>query len=321
MKKLKTVLCMVAAIMLLGLPAQVKAEIEIPELEDFSSVNTASAATQQLVVKGNKISYYYNGKAVKNCWKRYKGYKYYFGDKGYALRGGAIINKTAYVFDEKGRLIENKANRIVTVASKRYYVKDKNGRVATRYFIYKNNLYYADGKGRIYQNHASQDGQLYFTGSGAARKDYNALLKMRTMQIVSSVTSSGMSKSQKLYACWRYVVANGGFYYGGPDPDLDQTGWARREALRMFNTGVGNCYGFSCIFAALANELGYTPYMICGRVPGSRDGAADGYTRHCWVEIDGLYYDPEAHYAGWMSGVYGDDYYPISHQVQRVAKF
>ena len=130
-----------------------------------------------------------------------------------------------------------------------------------------------------------------------------------------------MTQSQKLYACWRYVVSDGGFYYGGPDPNLDESGWARNEALRMFNTGVGNCYGFSCIFAALAREIGYTPYMICGRVPGTRDCAADGFTRHCWVEIDGLYYDPEAHYAGWMSGVCGYDYYPIAHQIQRVVNF
>lgn len=115
---------------------------------------------------------------------------------------------------------------------------------------------------------------------------------MRVMQIVSSITNSGMSQSQKLYACWKYVVY-GGFYYGGPDPNIYQSGWARSEALRMFRTGYGNCYGFSCIFAALAREIGYTPYMICGRVPGSRDGAADGFTRHCWVKINGLYYDPE----------------------------
>lgn len=118
----------------------------------------------------------------------------------------------------------------------------------------------------------------------------------------------------------KYVVY-GGFYYGGPDPNLYQSGWARSEALRMFSTGYGNCYGFSCIFAALAREVGYTPYMVCGRVPGSRDGAADGFTRHCWVEINGLYYDPEAQYAGWMTGVYGYDYYPISHQIQRVVNF
>ena len=34
---------------------------------------------------------------------------------------------------------------------------------------------------------AVRGGQLYFTNSGAARKDYNALLKMRIMKIVSSI--------------------------------------------------------------------------------------------------------------------------------------
>lgn len=34
---------------------------------------------------------------------------------------------------------------------------------------------------------AVRGGQLYFTNSGAARKDYNALLKMRVMKIVSSI--------------------------------------------------------------------------------------------------------------------------------------
>ena len=34
-----------------------------------------------------------------------------------------------------------------------------------------------------------------------------------------------------------------------------------------------------------------------------------------------LYYDPEAQYAGWMKGVYGYDYYPISHQIQRIVNF
>ena len=323
MKKLRTILCIMTAMVFFSLPLQVNAETEIPESENpyGETVTYSATATRNLVVKGNKIFYYYNGKMLKNCWKRYNGYKYYFGPNGYALRGGSIVNNVAYLFDEKGRLVENKAKCMVTVASKRYYLTDKNGRVATGYFIYKSNLYYADAKGRIYRNRSRQNGQLYFTASGAAKKDYNALLKMYTMQIVSSVTNPGMTRDQKLYACWRYVVSDGGFYYGGPDPNLNQKGWARSEALRMFRSGVGNCYGFACIFAALAREIGYTPYMICGRVPGTRDGAADGYTRHCWVEINGLYYDPEAHYAGWMSGVYGDDYYPISHQIQRIVNF
>ena len=40
--------------------------------------------------------------------------------------------------------------------------------------------------------------------------------------------------------------------------------------------GGGNCYGFASAFAALAQEVGYEPYMVYGYVPGSRDGRADG---------------------------------------------
>ena len=105
MKKLKTILCVMALMLSLTLPVQAKAETEVPEIDSSYGNDLAlpAGATRKLVVKGNKISYYYNGKMVKNCWKRYQGYKYYFGPKGYAARGGAIINNVAYVFDAKGR--------------------------------------------------------------------------------------------------------------------------------------------------------------------------------------------------------------------------
>lgn len=318
MKWLKKCFLMLLIAELLVIPT---VKSEAANTKTSASGNTASVTTTNgLVKKGSKIYYYSNGKMLKNCWKKYGGKKYYFGTNGYAVRGGTVINNQIYVFDDNCCLIVNKANRIVTANSRRYHIKDKYGHASKGYFIYKNNLYFADSRGRIYQKRYRQNGQLYFTSSGAARKNYNALLKMRVMKIVDSITTPQMSKSQKLYACWKYVVYDG-FYYGGPDPDLNAKGWARQEALRMFNTGVGNCYGFSCIFAALAREVGYNAYMICGRVPGSRDGAADGYTRHCWVRINGLYYDPEAQYAGWMTGVYGDSYYPISHQIQKIVSF
>ena len=56
----------------------------------------------------------------------------------------------------------------------------------------------------------------------------------------------------------------------------------------MLTTGGGDCYGFACTFAAMARELGYNPYVVLGRVSGTRDGAADGLTRHGWVMIDGV---------------------------------
>ena len=62
----------------------------------------------------------------------------------------------------------------------------------------------------------------------------------------------------------------------------------------MLVSGGGDCYGFACTFAAMAREIGYNPYVVLGRVSGTRDGAADGLTSHGWVIIDGCYYDPES---------------------------
>lgn len=323
MKKMKLLLGVAAAVFMLAVPASAKA-IEVPAVSSYSGETVSAQAVKHgLIIKGNKITYWYKGRQAKNCWKKWKGNRYYFNQNGNAVRGGVRIKTgntyVTYVLDENGRQITDKTNRMVTVNGNLYYITSKYGRAATGYFIYKNNLYYADPKGRCYKNRSRENGQLQFGSNGKAKRNYDALLKMRVMTIVSRITNSNMTKSEKLGACWNYVVSN--FYYGGPDPNLNSTGWARSEALRMLSSGYGNCYGFSCTFAALAREVGYSPYMMCGRVPGSRDGAADGYTRHCWVRINGLYYDPEAQYAGWMRGVYGYSYYPISHQVQKVVSF
>ncbi len=323
MKKMKLLIGIMASALMFTVPVSAKAS-EVPAIESsYSSeipTSSAQAATLNgLVVNGNRISYYSKGQKVKNCWKKCNGYRYYFNQKGYAVRGGNKIGGKVYVFDENARQINNKTNRMVTVGSDLYYITNQYGRPATGYFIYKNNLYYANSKGKCYRNKSREYGQLQFGSNGKAKRNYDALLKMKVMSIVSRITNSNMSQSQKLRACWNYVVNN--FSYGGPDPNLNSKGWARSEALRMLNTGYGNCYGFSCTFGALAREIGYSPYMMCGRVPGSRDGASDGYTRHCWVRINGLYYDPEAQYAGWMRGVYGYSYYPISHQIQKVVSF
>ena len=190
MKSLKKLCIILLMLGVLSVPAfqALAAENDTSGTEQpVPTLTPSPVPIRELVTKGNKIYYYYKGKMVKNAWKRYNGYKYYFGANGNAVRGGQRINNVIYVFDEKGRLFENKTNRIVKSGSNIYHIKTKYGRATIGYFIYKNNLYYADPKGRLYQNKSRQGGQLYFTNSGAARKDYNALLKMRVMKIVSSI--------------------------------------------------------------------------------------------------------------------------------------
>lgn len=143
----------------------------------------------------------------------------------------------------------------------------------------------------------------------------------KAQSILAKITTSKMTKAQKLSACWRYVTSGSNFSYWPKYPTLTKTDWQKECALDMLTTGKGNCYSFACAFAALASEIGYSPNVICGRVSGTRDGASDGMTRHCWVTIGGAYYDPEAQFAGWYKGVYGSGSYDIAHTIQKIVPF
>ncbi|MFR7832718.1 MAG: hypothetical protein ACLU3F_16305 [Blautia wexlerae] len=94
MKTLKKLLYIIMAVAVLAVPVfgVQAAENDIPVTEQSGVSPTPSPVPiRELVTKGNKIYYYYKGKMVKNKWKRYNGYKYYFGANGNAVR-----RRTAY---------------------------------------------------------------------------------------------------------------------------------------------------------------------------------------------------------------------------------
>lgn len=256
-------------------------------------------------------------KTYEAKWVTKKGKKYYQKKNGKYAVGGNKIDGVRYVFSEKGVLFTPKGTEIVMIKGKSYCVTT-GGKAVSGWILLDNNLYYAVKKGALLTNTTYQG--ITFTKNGGAKKDAAALQKMKFMEVYQSITNPGMSQYAKLRACWNYVTG-GRLWYASKYPNLNQAGWQRATAYNMLTTRCGNCYGFACAFAALAAEAGYHPYVVCGRVSGSRDGAADGMTRHAWVRINGCYYDPEAQYAGWMRGVYGYGYYPISHQVQRTVDF
>ncbi|MFR5151057.1 MAG: transglutaminase-like domain-containing protein [Ruminococcus sp.] len=226
--------------------------------------------------------------------------------------------ENTYVFDLQGRLLKPSKSKIVQVGKKLYYV-NKKGQAIKGFFKIGNKLYRGDIKGRLTKNKTVAN--VTFNSKGYAKNDLNAKLKMKLMTIISRITTTEMSKSEKLYSCWRYLTSSGNFYYSTYWPDLNKKGWQREVAYNMLTTGGGDCYGFACTFAAMARELGYNPYVVLGRVSGTRDGAADGLTRHGWVMIDGAYYDPEAQFAGWYRGVYGNGSYDINHTISRYIRY
>lgn len=251
-------------------------------------------------------------------WQKIKGKKYYFSkDDGEPAAGLTDINGKYYLFHPDGHLANAGKVSLVPVGNQ-IYCADKNGKPASGWQIIGKKLYYASKTGKVKKD-TTYNG-ITFGSSGAAKNDVNTKLKMETMKIFASITTEDMTKSQKLSACWAYVTG-GKFRYTAKYPNLDIDGWQRKTAYDMLTSHTGNCYSFACVFAALAEEAGYEAYIVCGRVRGSRDRMPDGYTRHAWVRINGTYYDPEAHYAGWRRGIYGSSRYPVSHTVQKIVAF
>ena len=284
---------------------------------DTIQIQPVTVKKSGLIKEGTKY-FFYDKKGNKLKWKTIQKRRYYFKADGTAAVGGTKIGKYTYVFDLQGRLLKPSKSKIVQVGKQLYYV-NKKGQAIKGFFKIGNKLYRGDIKGRLTKNKTVAN--VTFNSKGYAKNDLNAKLKMKLMTIISRITTTEMSKSEKLYSCWRYLTSSGNFYYSTYWPDLNKKGWQREVAYNMLTTGGGDCYGFACTFAAMARELGYNPYVVLGRVSGTRDGAADGLTRHGWVMIDGAYYDPEAQFAGWYRGVYGNGSYDINHTISRYIRY
>jgi transglutaminase-like putative cysteine protease len=134
-------------------------------------------------------------------------------------------------------------------------------------------------------------------------------------EILATITNDSMTDSQKLRAAYDYMCSRSRFSYVTWRAFQVYDGWEYDYAYEIYTKHGGNCYNFACGFAMMAKVIGYDAYVVRGRVPGSRDGAGDGLTRHACVKINGLYYDPEAQFAGWATGIYGYSTYPMTFQI------
>lgn len=269
--------------------------------------------------KNGRYCYYENGKKVKKAWRTVNGKKYYFQSTGWSTPYSLYIDGKVYVFNSKSQL-HRPSKRSIFKSKGYYYCVNPDGTADTGWLIYNNRLYKAYSKSGRFAVNKTENG-IRFGKNGAAVNNTPAKLKMKTMKIVSQITNKGMSKSQKLRACWNYIVHGGRFSYYLTEPNIWKKGWQQEIALSMLTKNRGDCNGFACAFAALAAEVGYTPYVISGRVPGNRDGAADGLTRHCWVKINGNHYDPEGTWANWAGYVYGASGYPMDHTITQTINF
>lgn len=112
----------------------------------------------------------------------------------------------------------------------------------------------------------------------------DAQLRQKAREVVAKITTPDMTKRQKLEACFRYI--RNGSWNRNLFPDRTRKDWKYKCAMDELTTREHNCYGFSHGFAALAREVGCTPYII--EIP----------LYHCFVQIDGKYWDN----LGWLMG-------------------
>ena len=283
---------------------------EIIKIEEkryyFNDKAVLGAASKDYTVSLKSRLYFINqdGSTGSRGWKKIKKKTYFCKKSGELCVGLSEVKDIWYYFLKDGQLAQFKENRIVAIDDKDYVVK-KDGRTGSGWCLVGKKCYYCKMNGEVRKN-TTVDG-IKIKKDGVASRIPTALrLQMKAESIVRSITSPGMSRGAKIHSCWNYVTSHSRFFYSTAYyPSGYSQSEFRRLALLMLNGRAGNCYCFASAFAALTRAAGCNSYVVYGLCPGSRDGRADGMTRHCWVYIAGYgYFDPEARYAG-FAYIYG----------------
>ena len=136
--------------------------------------------------------------------------------------------------------------------------------------------------------------KLYRKDFGPATNEANSFKKKVTLTERQKMENrlKPIAESKSLYDCFAWVCQSTTYFrtYNFPkyhDWDIDYV----NNYLDSYSNGqyYGNCYSYSAVFANLARLKGYDAELRCGYC--SRVGG--GLTEHCWVEINGLVYDPD----------------------------
>ena len=186
------------------------------------------------------------------------------------------------------------------IGKKTYYFKS-NGVMCTGTVQVRNTTYYLSDKGIL---RARKVGSRYY-GPDGKRMDRAETEVFKAEQnardVIKSVTNDRMTKSQKLRACFNWVMKKNYFTWR----QLYQctvSYWPAYFANDHFERGKGDCHADACAFAYLAKELGYKNVYVC------TDGRRYQKNTHSWTEINGLVYDPLFAQAKSFSGNYGVRY-------------
>ena len=164
-------------------------------------------------------------------------------------------------------------------------------------------LYYYDAaQGDIVRNRSI--GNFPFNAMGRFTSG-DAGLDEKLHQIVKTQTNDSMTQSEKLRAL--YVYTRDSFkYLRRPAYAMGAHDFMVTDALRILNTGYGNCYCYASLFWFLSRWIGFDSVIYSGTVGQNR-------APHSWVEIqfDGKWYiyDTELEMAYHRKGRYDINLY------------
>ena len=228
--------------------------------------------------------------SVRKGWQKFSYGISYFGKDGAIRKGLTVINGRTYLFSQKGILLTGTQ----TVGKTTYYLSDR-GRLEMKKVSTGNGTLYYDGNGKKLSDVKVQDIETL----------------ERAEKIAAEITNSGMSQSQKLKACFDWVIKKP---YVMRRKFVNEPGWPALYANDHFLLGGGNCESDAAAFAYLAKAIGYTDIHVC------TDSDGTYWLAHSWAEINGLVYDPLFAEAKDYNKYYGAPYgvYEL-HPILRVA--
>ena len=223
-----------------------------------------------------------------------------------------------YYYDADGNMVTSK---MIQVKKQQYYCT-KSGKLKRGWLRYKGGRYY------FYENYSMARNvilkQKYkINKKGELVETFNKkIVEARKIaeQVVKKVTNKNMSKSQKLYAAYKYVVKNTSYNGDSPSGKRNKK-WGAKCAIETLRNKAGECYGFSAVFVYLAKVIGYEDAHLC---IGSTMSANYPWAPHGWAEITikGTKYlfDPEIEFKNGTCGkLYKKQYHEVSRKY-RVGK-
>ena len=270
-----------ALAILLALVLALPAPLATLEPEEAHAAVAAASLSDGWVAKNGKTYYYKAGKKLTGK-KKIEGASYYFDRTGAMQKGLRKIGKSTYYFARNGVMQTG-----LLKVGKNYRFFAQSGAMKTGTVRSGKITYYISPEGIV---EACKRGSALYRPTGVKMpayqaKEYKALLAAR--KVLASITTPGMSKSQKLRRCFNWVMDG---YYHQYRTFSNYAGWAADFAndhfTRKYNGyRMGCCVSDAAALGYLALAIGYTDVSVG---VDSKTGTGG----HSTAKINGCYYDP-----------------------------